>query len=131
MIQQFAAGSMVAAIFVALAALILLLIPTLTVQRMSPLITLWCFAPAAWGLWALIAPKAWVPQRLPLWGAILGLIAGMMAAFVLNLPLRVFGELIPVWLRGMGCLFIVAFYFLMWMLVRAAYRSLSSAPMDV
>ena len=128
MIQRFAAGSMVAAVVVALALLVVLSIPTLTVQRMSPLITLWCFAPAAWGLWALIAPKAWIPQRLPLWGAILGSIAGVLAAFVLNLPLRVFGQLLPVYLRGVGFLFLVVFYFLLWMLVRAAYRCLPSAP---
>jgi hypothetical protein len=63
---------------------------------------------------------------LPLWGAILGLIAGVLAAFVLNLPFRVLGETVPVTLRGVGVVVIMVFYYLLWMLVRFAYRSLGT-----
>ena len=39
----------------------------------------------------MLAPESWVPQRLPLWGALLGAIAGTLAAFILNIPARVLG----------------------------------------
>jgi hypothetical protein len=68
-----------------------------------------------------------MPKHLPLWGALLGLIAGSLAAFVLNLPSRFFGATVSLALRGVAVLFAVLFYYLLWMLVRAAYRSLASA----
>lgn len=126
MIQRFAAGSMVAAVVVAAAVLIVLLIPSLSVQRMSPLITFWCFGPAVWGLWALIAPKPWVPERLPFWGAGLGLIAGLLAMFVVDLPSRILGEAAPSWRRAVAVLVLVVLYFLLWMVVRRVYRRLMS-----
>ncbi len=55
------------------------------------LTTAWCFVPVVWGLWAMLAPSQWVPNRLPAWGAILGVVAGIMAGPVLNLPLRILG----------------------------------------
>jgi membrane associated rhomboid family serine protease len=71
-------------------------------------------------------------QRLPTWGAILGVIAGLGAAFVLNLPSRILGQAVPAALREVGVVVIVVFYFLLWMLVRAVYRALgptdSAAP---
>ena len=74
----------------------------------------------------MLAPSGWVPQRLPIWGGILGLIAGVLAAFVLNLPSRVLGVTVPVILRGVAVVVIVAFYYFLWMLVRIAYRSLGT-----
>ncbi len=91
---------------------------------------MWCFAPLVWGLWAMIAPASWLPQRLPLWGAILGLLAGLNAFVVLNLPLRVFGVTAPDILRGVGVVVIGVFYYFLWMLVRMAFRSLG-APTPV
>jgi hypothetical protein len=49
----------------------------------------------------------------------------MFAAFVLNLPARVFGGPVPVWPRAAGLLGVVAVYYLLWMLVAAAYWALS------
>jgi len=130
MFRRFLAGAAIASIAIALAAVVLLLAHGLAAQRFYPLTTMWCCAPAVWGLWAMIAPAAWVPHRLPIWGAVLGLIAGLLALFVLNLPLRVFGVVAPVILRGVGVVVIVVLYYLLWMLVRLAYRALG-APTSV
>jgi hypothetical protein len=55
----------------------------------------------------------------------LGLIAGALAAFVLNLPSRILGQTVPAALRGVGVGVIVVFYYVLWMLVRAVYRRLA------
>jgi hypothetical protein len=126
MFQRFAASTAVASAGIAIAVLVVCLVPGLNFSRIYPLLMFWCVAPAAWGIWAMLTPSTWMPKRLPLWGAILGLIAGSMAGFVLNLPLRIFGTVVPVGLRGVGVLVMVLFYYLLWMLVRAACRSLAS-----
>ena len=125
MFQRFAAASAIASMALGLAALVLLVITGLSLQRFYPVTIVWCVMPLVWGLWAMLAPNAWVPQRLPWWGAMLGLIAGLFVAFVLNLPFRVFGETVPTLLRGVGVLALVVFYFVLWILVRLAYRSLA------
>jgi ABC-type dipeptide/oligopeptide/nickel transport system permease subunit len=66
----------------------------------------------------MIAPAAWVPTRLPLWGAILGLIAGSLGAFVLNLPLRILDEAASVPVRAVAVVFMAVVYYLLWMVVR-------------
>jgi hypothetical protein len=91
MLRRFVAGSAIASVGIACAAFTVSVIPGLTWQRAYPLALVWCFAPLAWGIWAVLAPSSWVPQRLPTWGAILGVIAGLGAAFVLNLPSRILG----------------------------------------
>lgn len=73
----------------------------------------------------MLAPSKWVPNRLPLWGAILGVVAGFFAGFVLNIPSKVFGEVIPASVRGFGALILVIFYAIMWMLVGIAYRKVA------
>ena len=105
----------------------MVLTPGLTFERIYPLTILWCMAPLAWGVWALLAPATWVPQRLPLWGAILGLMAGLLAAYVLNLPSRVLGEPFSVVGRAVAALVLTVFYYVLWMLVRVACRALISA----
>ncbi|MBZ5547675.1 MAG: hypothetical protein LAO22_06880 [Acidobacteriia bacterium] len=127
MFQRFAASTAVASMVIAGAVLIVCFVPGLTFGRIYPLPIFWCVAPFAWGIWALLIPSAWMPSRLPLWGAILGLIAGSLAAFVLNLPSRLFGAAVSLPLRGVAVLVMVLFYYLLWMLVRAACRSLASA----
>jgi hypothetical protein len=127
MFPRFAAGSAIASIAIALGALVLILTPGLTFERVYPLTILWCIAPLVWGVWAMLAPAAWVPQRLPLWGAILGLIAGSLAAFVLNMPSRVLGVTLSSVGRAAVVLILTAFYLVLWMLVRAAYRSLAAS----
>jgi len=126
MFRRFVSGSAIASIAIAFAVLVLLLVHGLAAQRFFLLTAMWCFAPLVWGLWAMIAPSSWLPQRLPLWGAILGLLAGVSAFVVLNLPLRVLGVTAPVILRGVGVVVIVVFYYFLWMLVRMAFRSLGT-----
>ncbi len=126
MFRRFVSGSAVASILIALGALVIFLTDGLAVQRFYPLTLVWCFLPAVWGLWAMFAPAGWVPQRLPLWGAILGVIAGLLVAFVLNLPARISGQTVPVTLRGVFVVLIVVFYYFLWMLLRVAYRSLGT-----
>jgi hypothetical protein len=126
MFRRFVSGSAIASIAIAFAVLVLLLVHGLAAQRFFSLIAMWCSAPLVWGLWAMIAPSSWLPQRLPLWGAILGLLAGFNAFVVLNLPLRVLGVTAPVILRGVGVVLIVVLYYLLWMLVRLAFRSLGT-----
>jgi hypothetical protein len=72
MFQRFAAGTAIASIPIAIAALILGFTPSLTFEKIYPLTIFWCCAPLAWGVWALLTPSAWMPKRLPLWGALLG-----------------------------------------------------------
>ena len=126
MFRRFVSASAIASMGIAVAAFGILLAPGLVLERVYPLTIVWCFAPLAWGLWAMLAPSSWVPQRLPIWGAILGLIGGLLVFFVLNLPLRVVGVIVPVMLRGMGVVLIVVIYYLLWMLVRVAYRSVAA-----
>jgi hypothetical protein len=125
MLRQFVAGSAVASVAIAVGTVAVLLIPAV---KVSPLTTMWCFVPLVWGLWAMCAPSGWVPQRLPVWGAILGLVAGLLAAFVLNVPLRVVGVALPVGMRVLAVVVAVAFYYMLWMLVRVVYRSIAAEP---
>jgi hypothetical protein len=126
MFRRFVSASAIASIGIACGALVIVLTHGLAVPWFYPLTTVWCFAPLVWGLWAMIAPSSWVPHRLSLWGAFLGLIAGLLLAFVLNLPWRVFGVTVPVIVRGVAVVVMAAFYYLLWMLVRFAYRSLGT-----
>lgn len=127
MFPRFAAGCAIAAMAIALGPLVMVLTPGLTFERIYPLTIIWCLAPLAWGVWALLAPATWVPQRLPLWGAILGLIAGLLAACVLNMPSRVLGKTLSVAGRAVVVAVLTVFYYVLWMLVRVACRALTSA----
>ncbi|MBZ5664120.1 MAG: hypothetical protein LAO30_05900 [Acidobacteriia bacterium] len=125
MFQRFAAATAIASIAIAIAAIVLSVIPGLSFERIYPVPILWCCVPLAWGVWAVMTPSAWMPKRLPLWGAILGLFAGSMAALVLNLPSRFLGQPVPIAARAIAVLVMTLFYYLMWMLVRAACRRLA------
>jgi hypothetical protein len=128
MFQRFAAATAVASIVIALAVAVLGLMPGATLSRIYPITMVWCLVPLVWGVWALLVPPAWLPQRLPLWGAILGLVAGSLGAFVLNMPSRLLGVQVALPARAVGFAVMVAFYYLLWMLVRVAYRNLTRSP---
>lgn len=124
MLQRFAAASSVASVVIAIGALVSLLPPRWSPADARVLTTAWCFVPLAWGLWAVLAPAHWVPRRLPLWGAILGIVAGIVAGPVLDLPRRLGG------LRDLGWVTLIVgpiFYYLVWLLVPVAHRSLDPA----
>jgi hypothetical protein len=125
MFQRFAAGTAVASIVIAIASTTVSVIPGLKFERIYPITILWCCLPLFWGVWAVLTPPAWVPKRLPLWGSILGLFAGSMGAFVLNLPSRFLGEPVPMLSRAIAVLVGTLLYYLMWMLVRGALRWLA------
>ncbi len=124
MLQRFVSGAAIAAVGIACAALALSIIPGISWQKACPLSILWCFAPAGWGIWTMLAPRNFVPSRLPIWGALLGLLAGSFVAFVLDVPSRVLGQSVPAGLRVMMVVVIVLLYYLLWMLVRAVYEAL-------
>ena len=128
MFQRFAAGAAIASILLAIAAITLTLIPGLKLEKIYPIPILWCCVPLAWGVWAVLTPSAWMAKRLPLWGAILGLFAGSMAVFVLNLPLRFLGVPLSMLARALVVLVGTVLYFLLWMLVRVAWRQLAGTP---
>ncbi len=125
MFQRFVAGTAIGSVVIAVAALAALAMPGLALARVWPLTTMWCFVPLAWGVWALLTPRAWLPQRLPFWGAILGLVAGLMGSLVLNLPSRILGGTVPLAGRWVAVAIITGLYYFLWMLVRAAYRLLA------
>jgi hypothetical protein len=129
MLQRFAAATAIASIAIALGLFGLVLTSGITCQKIYPLTIIWCVAPFVWGIWALIAPASWVPRHLPLWGAILGVIAGLLAAFVFNMPSRLLGQPVSLAMRAVAATVMVFFYYFLWMLVRIAYKSLAKTTM--
>ncbi len=130
MLQRFASAALVAVIAIAVAALAIFLIPGITLQQASPALLAWCCAPCVWGIWVMAAPRSWVPRLLPQWGAILGLIAGVLGVFVLNMPRRVVAIDFSVATRLVMVLVLAAFYYVMWTFVAAAYRRLAPQPVS-
>ena len=121
MLQRFAAASSVGSVVIAIGALVSLLPPRWPAADALVLTTAWCFVPPAWGLWAMLAPAHWVPGRLPLWGAILGVVAGTIAGPVLDLPLRLAGLKNMRWITLMlGPIL----YYVVWLVVPVVYRAL-------
>jgi hypothetical protein len=110
-----------------MATLIAFLAAELEPVNLFPLFSLWCIVPAVWGVWAMLAPRAWVPQQLPMWGGILGLLVGTFAMFVLNLPTRMFAVEASAPRRGLAVLLLVALYYLLWLVVRLVFRALTGA----
>lgn len=128
MFSRFAAAAAVGCVVIALASILAGTVLQLDPMRLEGVLKIWCVVPAAWGVWAMLAPASWVPRRLPLWGAILGVIAGLLALFVLNMPLRVANVDVPFTIRIFALLIAAGFYYLLWLLVRGAYRSLAERP---
>ena len=121
MFQRFAAASSVASVLIASGAVASLLVPRWSPADARVLTTAWCFVPLAWGLWAMLAPARWVPSRLPQWGALLGIIAGVVAGPVLDLPTRLAGVRDARWIALIAGPIL---YYVVWLFVPVAYRSL-------
>jgi hypothetical protein len=129
MIQRFVSATAIAAMAIAVGAVALwALAHTYSLNNPYLLAEIWCVVPLGWGIWAMLAPKSWVPVRLPEWGAILGLLAGTMAAFVVKVPDRIFAQAASFRMRAVLVLVAVAIYYLLWMAVRAVYRWLMPEP---
>jgi hypothetical protein len=127
MLRRFAAATATASAVLAIASLVVRALPV-PLERFTPLLALWCLAPAVWGLWAMLAPGNWVPGRLPQWGSLLGVLAGILAMLVLDLPARVRGLPVPLPYRVGGAALLAVFYYFLWMLVARAYRALAPGP---
>lgn len=123
--RPFFAASAVGALVIALAALAVVSIAGTALPRMWPLTTVWCVVPFAWGFWASLTPRTWLPDRLPAWGAMLGFIAGLLAAYVVNMPFRVFAVQLDFSDRLVVVAAMTVVYYFLWMLVRIAYRELT------
>ena len=125
MLQRFVSASVVASIGIAFGAVALLIASHIwALQNIHKITLLWCCVPLAWGIWATLTPRTWMPERLPIWGALLGLLASGAVLIVLNLPLSIIGKDVTWLYRAAGVLFAVVGYYLLWMLVRVVYRAL-------
>ncbi len=124
MIQRFASASSIATVVIALVAGFFRLIPDLNMEGRYQLTTLWCMVPLAWGVWAVLTPKSWLPNQLPQWGAILGLIIGAFGFFVLDLPSQVLGKAVSAGQKVFLLSLAIGIYFVLWGLVRQAYQAL-------
>lgn len=126
MIQRFASASAVATVLIALVAGGFRLSPVQNMEGRYLLTTVWCMVPLAWGVWAILIPKSWLPHRLPLWGAILGLIGGLFGVFVLDLPLQVLGKAVPAGQKVITILLGIGIYYLLWFLVRRVQQAITT-----
>jgi hypothetical protein len=126
MIQRFASASALATVLIALVAGGLRLSPSHNMEGRYLITTVWCMAPLAWGVWAVLTPKSWFPKHLPLWGAILGLIGGLIGLFVLDLPSQVLGIVVPVGWKVVIVLLFIGIYYLLWFLVRRVHQTLTT-----
>jgi hypothetical protein len=127
MFRRFAAASAVASILVGFAVTVAsVAVPADQLPRLFPIFRVWCLVPALWGIWAMLTPRPWMPERLPWWGAILGLLAGLLILIVLNIPEQVLGEPVSMTLRAAGVAVLAVAYYLFWMLVRLALRALGT-----
>jgi hypothetical protein len=123
MLHRFASAATVASVVIALGALASLTLQV-PVQGRWAVTTIWCLLPLVWGLWAVVAPSGWAPQRFPTWGAILGVLAGTVAGPLLDMPSRLGFPGTMTWLL---LLIGPVFYYFLWLFVGITYRSLSPA----
>ena len=124
MLQRFVSATAVASIVVGIAALVVSSGTMPNPDGAYLLVRIWCVVPVVWGLWALLIPPHWVPGRFPLWGAMLGVIAGMVAGFVFDLPARVLDMPSSTGASLGVFVFAVVAYGLLWMLVRTVYLAI-------
>ena len=125
MIKRFAAAATLPVILISLGALILQFNQDLAGSNRFLLTSIWCFVPFAWGVWGVLTPGTWLPKRLPLWGAVLGLIAGITAVFIVNAPERIFMEPISTVSKGIVVIAAAGVYYILWHVVRWIYTSIS------
>ncbi|MGH9521990.1 MAG: hypothetical protein ACRD3E_05620 [Terriglobales bacterium] len=126
MLRRFASAAMIASIAVTCAAVVIVLLPGSVREHAMPILLAWVCLPSIWGLWAMLAPEGWAAEKLPLWGSLLGLFAGVAAVFIVDAPGRLFGLQGNFAARIGIVVAFCGFYYLMWIAVRAVLRSLSA-----
>ena len=124
MMIRFAAACAVGSVVIAMGSLGMLLLRA-PVDTVWVLTTAGCFVPIVWGVWAVVTPPSWVPGRFPAWGAILGIVAGLVAGPLLRLPERFGAPDGAFWLAAAAGPIL---YFALWMIVRLAYSALCRPP---
>jgi len=120
MLRRFASATVVGGVLIALGAVATLFM-TLPPEGARALMRAWLFVPFAWGAWAVLAPASWVPERLPLWGGVLGAVLGVLIGPVFNMPGRIGAPEVARWIALVAA---PVAYFFLWMAVRAVYREL-------
>lgn len=125
MFRRFAAGASVASMLIAAGALAVVTLGD-PLSRFTPLLAAWCIVPLVWGVWTMLTPHAWMPVRLPLWGAVLGVVAGMLASYVLDLPRQVFQVELSGLAHAAAVVVAAALYAALWMGVKLAWRTLET-----
>ena len=125
---RFAAAATVASVAIALGSLVIPLLLIFNPEGFGVVTRLWCLLPVVWGVWAMLTPRGWMPGRLPQWGAILGLLLGVVALLMFNLPARAFYFHLPVQARIGGVLLASGFYYLLWLLVRKVCQAMTQTP---
>lgn len=128
MMRRFLAASGSCAVLVAGAALMLLLVRPVPLERATVPLLLWCFAPAVWGLWAMLAPRS---VALPLWGALLGLLASSLSIFALHLPQRILALPLSLFVRLLAVALVTLLYFVAWSAVQIVDEWLQPPPAAV
>lgn len=124
---RFASAAAVASVIITLAVAGLRLSGVQGPEARELIVSIWCVLPMAWGVWAMLAPSAWVPLRLPAWGALLGFMAGVVALFVLDVPARLGGESFPAWASVAGVILAVVIYYVLWRIVQRGYEALAES----
>lgn len=125
MLIRFAAAAVVASVAIAVGSLLIPFLLVFNPEGFCAVTRLWCAIPVVWGVWAMLTPRGWMPARLPHWGAILGLLLGLVALLIFNMPARAFFLRLPAEARIAGMFVLGGFYYLLWVLVRKVYESLA------
>lgn len=128
MLRKFAAGVLVASCMIPIGAVVVFGIRLATGVRYYQMAVMWCTVPLLWGVWAMLIPQSWTPKRIPLWGAILGVLAAILGAVVMNLPARITQLEFGLGLRWFAIVPAACLYYLAWMIVAWVYAKL--APLD-
>lgn len=130
MLQRFVSAAVVPGVLIAFAAGGLFLLTHVYHEWNNPYLATvgWCALPLVWGVWAMLAPKSWWPDRLERWGAILGAIVGYMVMFVLRVPDRIMAVRFPTPGKLIATAILMLLYAVLWMIVGEIHRRLTKEP---
>lgn len=129
MLQRFLSAAAVPGVLIAFAAGGLFVLTHMYHELNNPYLAAvgWCSLPLVWGVWAMLTPKAWWPERLARWGAILGVVLGYTVMFILRVPDRINLKL-PMAGKLIAMMIIVLLYAVLWMIVGEIFQRLTREP---